>query len=172
MQIPKLSLWICALAVGGALTIQAADTAEQAAARQALIDALNNSSPAATAPAAKTPAAQAAPVAPAATAVATPPAAAETPAVAMAPVEPQPGDTEAQAKARAALLQQMGTPAPAATVATAAPAKSSPAKPAAAKTPVMSSKEQKLQELLNCYKADMVTPQEYHEQRAAILAQP
>jgi hypothetical protein len=56
--------------------------------------------------------------------------------------------------------------------ATAAPAKSATAKPAATVAPVLSAKEQKLQDLSARYKADKLTPQEYHDQRAAILAEP
>jgi hypothetical protein len=33
-------------------------------------------------------------------------------------------------------------------------------------------KEQELQALLEKYKADQITPEEYHKQRAAILAEP
>jgi hypothetical protein len=33
-------------------------------------------------------------------------------------------------------------------------------------------KEQRLQELLRKYKADQITPEEYHQQRAKILAEP
>ena len=38
--------------------------------------------------------------------------------------------------------------------------------------PIALSKEQKLSALLSHYKADQLTPQQYHEQRAAILAEP
>lgn len=179
MQIPKLSLWICALALGGALTIQAEDTAAQAAARKALVDALNNPPAADTvSPAAPVAPAVPAPVVPPAVPVTpTPPPAAVAPTPAPAPsatpVTPQPGDNEAQAKARAALLQQMGTPAPAPAAATVpATAAAAAAKSTVPAAPVLSSKEQKLQDLLARYKADKLTPQEYHEQRAAILAEP
>ena len=37
--------------------------------------------------------------------------------------------------------------------------------------PIAASKEQRLQQLLQQYKADQITPQEYHQQRAAILAE-
>ena len=148
MQISKLSLWICALALGGALAMQAADTAAQAAARKALIDALNNPPAGGKTP----PKAPAAPAASAKVAPSATPAAPAKPPTAAAPAptaKPQPGDSAPQAKARAALQQQMG-----------------------AAAPVLSSKEQKLQDLLARYKADELTPQEYHEQRAAILAGP
>jgi hypothetical protein len=39
-------------------------------------------------------------------------------------------------------------------------------------TGLSSAKEQKLNELLNQYRADQITPQQYHEQRAKILAEP
>jgi hypothetical protein len=35
--------------------------------------------------------------------------------------------------------------------------------------PIGESKQQKLQELLAKYKADQITPEEYHRQRAAII---
>lgn len=38
--------------------------------------------------------------------------------------------------------------------------------------PINASKEQRLQMLLDKYKADQITPQEYHAQRAAIIAEP
>jgi hypothetical protein len=38
--------------------------------------------------------------------------------------------------------------------------------------PVSASKAQRLQQLLQQYKADMVTPEQYHDQRAKILAEP
>jgi hypothetical protein len=41
--------------------------------------------------------------------------------------------------------------------------------PAAA---IPAGKQQRLDELLNRYRADQITPEEYHQQRAAILAEP
>ncbi|HUC86307.1 MAG TPA: hypothetical protein VL970_14005 [Candidatus Acidoferrales bacterium] len=38
--------------------------------------------------------------------------------------------------------------------------------------PISASKEARLQALLEKYKADQITPEEYHQQRAAILAEP
>jgi hypothetical protein len=38
--------------------------------------------------------------------------------------------------------------------------------------PIALSKSEKLNWLLNLYKTDQVSPQQYHEQRAAILAEP
>ena len=108
-------------------------------------------------------------------------------------------DSEAQAKARAALAKTLSQPLPPEPVAT-APTK--PAKPVMAATkpvvaepvkpvevnypgkdlgmkpiaapalPIADSKEQKLQALLAKYKADQLTPEEYHQQRAEILAAP
>lgn len=43
---------------------------------------------------------------------------------------------------------------------------------AAPPTGVSSAKQQKLDQLLQLYRADQITPQEYHEQRAKILAEP
>jgi len=39
-------------------------------------------------------------------------------------------------------------------------------------SPISSAKEARLAELLRKYKADEITPQQYHEQRAKILAEP
>jgi hypothetical protein len=80
------------------------------------------------------------------------------------PVEPAAQtvtDNPDQAKARVALTQALGlreTPAPAAAATPVAP-------------PPMT-KEQKLHALLVKYKANQITPQEYHEQRAALIAEP
>lgn len=43
---------------------------------------------------------------------------------------------------------------------------------AAPALPISSSKAERLQSLLDKYKADQITPDEYHQQRAAILAEP
>jgi len=39
-------------------------------------------------------------------------------------------------------------------------------------TGLSAAKEQKLNELLTQYRQDLITPQQYHEQRAKILAEP
>ena len=199
MQIPKISLWICALALGGVITIRAEDTAAQAAARAAMLEKMQElqgdsatapqtPAPAESAPAAVTPAPTPPPAAPAETVppVATTPAPVETPAdsTTTTPAITQPGDSEAQARARAALNEKMaalGTPAvptqpssasnasPAVNAAAAASA--SPAPIVAPPLPINFSKEQKLDWLLNLYKANQISPQQYHEQRAAILAE-
>jgi hypothetical protein len=81
------------------------------------------------------------------------------------------------------------TPAPAAQATTTAgqspaPAPQPPTKPKAIKgqqslpplqnapPAVSADKEQRLQELLSKYKADQISPEEYHQQRAKILAEP
>ena len=108
-------------------------------------------------------------------------------------------DNPAQAAARAALQEKMNeldanpeatpaatapvveTPAPAATApaavateaTTPAPAeiKASVAKPAPSSAPALS-KDERLMLLLARYKADQITPEQYHTQRAAIIAEP
>ncbi len=170
MQIFKFPLWICALALCGAMTLQAQDSAVQAAARSALeqkmkeLDTNSTDIPSSTpADAAVVPAAPAAAAstAPPATAVAAPAAAAATAtAVEAAPTTPAP---------------VVATPPPAETApATAktevADASTKPA-PAASAPPTLS-KAERLSLLLGQYKADQITPQEYHTQRAAIMAEP
>ncbi len=92
------------------------------------------------------------------------------------------GDNPAQAAARQALSQKLfeaGTATPAqADVTTKAEASKPklgkdelPPIPAPA-SPLPATKEAKLEALLIQYKADLISPAEYHKQRAAILAQP
>jgi hypothetical protein len=38
--------------------------------------------------------------------------------------------------------------------------------------PISQSKQQQLEQLLQKYKADLITPDEYHRERAKILSQP
>jgi len=227
MQVSKFLLAVCATTVcAGFLSAQAQDTPAQAAARAALLQSMGQ-------PAAATPAAPAnnAPIlvessgtviqqsnAPVLTnEVATPAPVVATPAAAPVVTAPQPLDSEAQAAARAALLQAMGQPvtaapapvtAPVATpaptvvpapVVVVAPAPTTPAVPAAKPVaispakpsgatmlgkeagftpivapplPISATKEQQLDALLAHYKADQISPEEYHKQRAAILAEP
>jgi hypothetical protein len=72
-------------------------------------------------------------------------------------------------------LPETRTPTPPASVANrnqpAPPVMSLPALSGPA-TGLSAAKEQKLNELLNQYRADQITPQQYHEQRAKILAEP
>ena len=106
-------------------------------------------------------------------------------------------DTEAQARAREALARELNQPVPAGQVATVSvkPAAVKPVKPtvaepvkpvevnypgkdlgmkpiAAPALPIAASKEEQLQALLAKYKADQLSPEEYHKQRADILAAP
>jgi hypothetical protein len=202
MLISKFSLWICALALGGALAVHAQDNPAQAAARAALQQKMNelDANPSASVPSAYAPAsaptapavvpevapAAVAPVAPATAIEATPTDAApvvETPAPAATapaaavetatPVATAPTDTT-----RAALLQKMHE-------LDTKPAAAEPAAPAVAKTEIKApvakptpssapalSKDERLMLLLARYKADQITPEQYHTERAAILAEP
>lgn len=101
---------------------------------------------------------------------------------------PVASDDEAAAKMRAALRQTIAIqPAPAAKPATAVTAVTPAPAPAstsmvARQAPVMSepaiapafpaSKQERLAALLQQYKADQISPQQYHTQRAAIIAEP
>lgn len=185
MQTSKFPLWICALALCGGMTLRADDTPAQAAARAALIQTMQemegNSSATTQTPASAVPqapvAVEPAPSAPASVVVTPTPA----PAV-VAPVAGQAGDTEAQAAARAALgkkMAEVGTPAsPTVITATtsssgAVKTKTTALKPITAPAlPINTSKAGKLDWLLSQYKADQITPEQYHKQRAAILAEP
>jgi hypothetical protein len=166
MQTSKFSLWICALALCGSLTLRADDTPAQAAARAALNQKLQEveSQPTSEAPATPAPA----PTVEAPAATVTAPTVPE-------PMVGQPGDTEAQARARTALNEKIvdgGTPAPAApasTLPTAAPSQKPIIAPA---LPINTSKAGKLDWLLSLYKTDQLTPEQYHKQRAEILAEP
>ena len=101
---------------------------------------------------------------------------------------PPPVDAETIAKARAALEAKMKAletqpPAPV-SAPPPAPTEKAPPKVKPVQTPqpfppiqgpppaVSGSKEQRLKELLRKYKADEITPEEYHQQRAKILSEP
>jgi hypothetical protein len=194
MLISKFPLCVCALALCAGFTVRADDTPAQAAARAALMEKMQElqggsaaapqtSAPAQAAPAAVTPEVpaqvatpQAAPAQP--TPAQTVPA--QTEAASAAPMTTQTGDTPAQAAARAALetkMSEMGTPAPSANT-VAAQGKTPSARSAAMAgkpiiappLPISMSKEDKLAQLLALYRADKISPEQYHEQRAAILA--
>lgn len=124
------------------------------------------------------------------------PAPVPAPAVQTAPktalAVPPPADADTIAKARAAMEEKMKdlqAHPPVETAATAPEgakpmAQPSPRKPKTLKgapefppmqpppPAVSADKEQRLQELLSKYKADQITPEQYHEQRAKILAEP
>ena len=68
------------------------------------------------------------------------------------------------ATAPAAVATEATTPAP-------AEIKASVAKPAPSSAPALS-KDERLMLLLARYKADQITPEQYHTQRAAIIAEP
>lgn len=138
------------------------DTPAQAAARAALMEKMQQmggNPPAA----AQTPA----PKAVVSTAVQTPAPTSEAPMM----TDTVSGvDTTAQAAARAAMQKKLqevgGAPAPASVKATREQIIAAPA------LPINMSKEQKLNWLTQLYKSDQLSPEQYHEQRAAILAEP
>jgi hypothetical protein len=91
---------------------------------------------------------------------------------------PVAGDDEAMAKYRAAMRQSIASnPAPAAPKpvaqahATGKPVYT-PTPSEAIPSPFSAAKQQRLDALLSQYKADTITPQEYHAQRAAIIGEP
>jgi hypothetical protein len=119
MQVSKFRLTVCAVIVcAGFISVHAQDNPAQAAARAALMEQMNGAQTPPTQPSAAAPPAAPAP-APAAPEV-TPASSAKS--VSAAPIDMQPAtnvpaasnstpeDTEAQAKARAALLEIMQTP--------------------------------------------------------------
>jgi len=195
MRKQKLLAIICVatLVVAGAGTVHAEDNDAQAKAREALRKAMSETSnqPAAapsapaTAPVRVVPAAAPAPVQP------VPVPAVE---VAPAPSKPQGLTPEQEEKLREAMRAEkarldaadaakMKQQQPAKPVVAVAPiSKPEPKKVSvtAGKSsvnaqfilaPLPSSKEQKLHDLLELYKADKISPTEYHEQRAKILAE-
>jgi hypothetical protein len=83
-------------------------------------------------------------------------------------VEPQPAKPVASTPATPVyqpVAKPQPTPAPAFVVVT-------PTTEPTIPSPFSASKQQRLAELLERYKADAITPQEYHTQRAAIIAEP
>ncbi|HEY2329135.1 MAG TPA: hypothetical protein VGI63_04920 [Verrucomicrobiae bacterium] len=195
MQTSKFPLWICALALGGALALHAQDTPAQIAARAAVQQKMAelDANPTATAPAPATPATevpatpatQPATETPASTAPAAPEAA--TPATTM-PADAAPAPTmatsntpsemEAQkaADAQAKIEAQKQAEAKKAAMAQAAALKAgkSPAMQpiTAPPLPFSAAKQEKLQLLLGLYKSDKITASEYQDRRAKIIAGP
>jgi hypothetical protein len=192
MQISKLSVAICATFVGVLpLAVHAADSEAQAKAREALEQALTQPTPQttvitnpATTPKAAKP--QKSAPAPAPAAAATAVATTSTPPVEIvnAPPGMSPENTE---RVRAALRQAQLQPV--------TPTKPQPVNPpvyvnhvnhvnppgpppvaqttiVAPPLPISSTKEAQLQELLVRYKADQISPEDYHKERAKILAGP
>jgi hypothetical protein len=78
---------------------------------------------------------------------------------------------------RASMADQPQTTAAAPKQSAAAPAVTKPAKASAFEplqappSPLTGSKDERLKQLLDQYKADQITPEEYHKQRAAIVAE-
>lgn len=209
MQTSKLILVISAVTMlAGFTLLRAVETEAQKRAREALRQKMQElegqpQTPAPPAAATPTPPPMAPPP------VAAPPA--TPPAAPVAVVPSQSSDTDAQARARAALRQAMGagTAAPSEVVAGQPPAaivwtsagKDNPAQARARealwqrmkeldaeearqrelvfqRTPpppvpaVSGAKAGRLAALLSRYRADTITPEDYHKQRAAILAEP
>jgi hypothetical protein len=185
MQISKTfltggTLALCLLAIPAL----ADDANTDAQLRDALRKKIAEPAGAPTAPAAVAPAAPAAPAQPAAAPVTQP--------VAQPAAVPTAVEDPADARLREALRQRMAQPIEhvAATPPKAAPApatkKPTPAAPAteakaaapkmtpmeAPASPLAGSKEQRLAELLQQYKADKISPQEYHAARAKVIAGP
>jgi hypothetical protein len=206
MQVSKFLVAVCAAAVcAGNLAVRAQDNPAQAAARAALEQAMKGSD-------APVPQTNAAPVLVDSPGVASQPTnqmATPAPAVVAPVMAAPPLDSDAQTKAREALLQQMGqppvaTPMPAPAPMTPMPVALAPApmmavpKPmppvapvppsagnvnvpgnepgftpiVAPPLPISAAKQQQLAALLAQYQADQISPEQYHTQRAAILAAP
>jgi hypothetical protein len=190
MQISKLSVAICATLVGVLPLAVHADSEAQAKAREALEKAMSQPVPQTT-PTPSAPAKTAAqPAAPAATAT-------STPSMTM-PNVPAGMSSEDTDKVRAALRQKMAeqqnqpvavkpvsttTPQPVVVKPTTPPPghhmTTPPGPPPVAHTaiqapalPISATKEAQLQELLVRYKADQISPEDYHKERAKILAGP
>jgi ribonuclease E len=248
MQIPKIPMVICVLALGATLSVRAQDTPAQAAARAALISKLSelgdqpvtNPAPAAAQPAeavtaeppvvtadekaqaaalvaaqkkadaaaakakakaekkaaalkAKQDAAaaaaaqaqsqadqqtlndkQAAAMAALAAAQAAEPPVTTQPVANPAPMTvPAPVVAPAPMTAAAPVIVPGPVPAPApAPAPVAAPAIPEMQLPGAPPLPISADKQQRLADLLVKYKADQITPEQYHTQRAAIIAEP
>jgi hypothetical protein len=175
MKISKRLLVLCALAMGATgLTIRAEDNPAQAAARIALAKQLFGAS--------VTPS-QTTPVQPAARPLDENQLAAQQAAQMAARAAVLPARPAVEAPAKTTQFHSPAAPAAKPVVAVAPP----PAKPAEANyagkdlgmkpiaapvLPITASKEDRLAALLMKYKADQISPEEYHTQRAAILAEP
>ena len=172
MQIPKISLFICTLAVSGSLALHAQDNPAQAAARAALLDKMNELE---TAPEVATPApAPTAPIVPATVVVPETAPTVAAPAAATVSLADQKRATEAakkqavlEAKQRAANEKaHVVTPVNEPAMELGLTQVNAPA------VPLSTIKQQELAGLLQLYKADKLSPEEYQSQRAAILAAP
>lgn len=172
MQIPRILLMICVASLGlNTLQAQKADTPEQAKARELLrkkMAELDSKQPASTSPTTAKPRQSPVPAGPASGA---------TSSSAWRPADTAPMSPSAEARARAAMRQKIATlDSQEATKSTGVRWASDPLASNLAQSPippaVSSAKEQKLSELLTLYRANVLSPEEYHQKRAAILAQP
>ncbi|MDD5139111.1 MAG: hypothetical protein PHY43_02490 [Verrucomicrobiales bacterium] len=155
MKISKLVAAVCVFAFCVSfVSVRAQDNPAQAAAREALMKQMGQ---------------------PEAPAPQTPPAAPTTPAAPAAPVAPAVKPAVPAAPAAAApVVIILNTNAVAAHPAPKPPAVTipGPVPIVAPALPISMTKEQRLQALLMLYKADQITPEQYHTRRAAILAEP
>jgi hypothetical protein len=180
MTISKLLPAVCAFALGATcVTVRADDNPAQAAARIALakqlfeLNAATNNAASMAAPDAAAPASSKAKTKAKPQASAT--AASQSPATNPAPaVVSSPESQKAAAEKAALAMPATPVPSQAGPTADAALAGSDLGmKPIAAPAlPISATKADRLQALLARYKADQITPEEYHQQRAAILAEP
>ena len=186
MKTSKCLTAICVVALlAGAIQLRA-ETEAQAKARQALeqkMRELDTKQPGKAAPALAAPSVPevAAPAAPAQPAPPAAPAAPPAPAAAAPTVEagfadaPPPSDTPEIERARAALHQkmtQLDVQWPGAAARVARPQEFSFKSIEPPPSPLSGSKDARLAGLLQRYKSDEISPEDYHKQRAAILAEP
>jgi outer membrane biosynthesis protein TonB len=179
MQVSKSLLIVCASVIcAGFISAHAQDNPAQAAARAALMEKMNELDGPQTPP----PAAVPAEPPPAPTLPAT------TPEPGMAPIQtPEPATTMTPPPEKSSpVAPPVPIMMPPTNNVPVPPPSAPPAKPTAAKQtgndglqpivapplPISMTKEEQLQALLEKYKADQITPQEYFKQRAAILAEP
>jgi hypothetical protein len=162
--VPAIGIFAFCVSFG---SVRAQDNPAQAAARAALMKQMDQVQ----APEPQTP--PAAPAAPAAPAEPAAPVVVVTPKPA-AEAAPAVSNAAGQDAARAALMQMMHSTNSQQPVTTqgSAPTAASPVPIVAPSLPISMTKEQRLQALLARYKADQITPEEYHKQRATILAEP
>ncbi len=172
MKIFKLSLAIGVLAVCAGVSARAQDNPAQAAARAALMKSLYGDQ---TAPASAP--TNDAPIMIDSSGVVGEKSTNPPPAMVAAPMSSS-SDTEAQAKARAALEKKMAeedalSPRPVVSkINKNYPPNQGGFTPIMAPPlPISAAKQMQLDALLDKYKADLITPEEYQKQRAAILAQ-
>ena len=191
MQSLRSVLLACVAAIlVSPLLVKGEDTDAQAKARQALEQAMQMSQPqpppAQPAPTKKKPAKKTPPPAPPVSAApqkSSPPPQAkpEAPVVLVEPTQPAPATPGEKQMDFATLRQKVAEPWPegnaSAPPSTATP-RASKSQPLtftpmeAPESPIPASKEQQLQQLLDQYRADQITPQDYHEKRAKILSEP